>query len=366
LASLKLFGGAYIETLAGPLTGRATQRRRLALLALLAVSRGMSREKLIAYLWPDQDVERSRHLLSDSVYRINKALGEDTVFAVGDELRLSPQSLQSDVAGFEEALDQGRYDGAIGLYRGPFLDGFFLSDAPEFERWAERERNRLARLYATALESLAEEREREGEFLRATEWWYKVAAHDPLSRRIAMRLMKALDAAGERAAALQHAKVYETLFQQEFGAEVDPEVTALAEHLRSEPVGEAAHASEVEQRNVEVAYRVTGMAYPFAGEPESLDATRAAPPHAGPFSPSASASPVPSIPHAEAVQEAEGGAAMAGMRTPDFARRRKRLALVLGVAAGLLVLFGLFWQRSHAPAAPSASSPPSRCSPLQI
>jgi hypothetical protein len=38
--SLKLFAGASIQTPSGPLTGRATQRRRIALLALLAVARG--------------------------------------------------------------------------------------------------------------------------------------------------------------------------------------------------------------------------------------------------------------------------------------------------------------------------------------
>ena len=42
---LKLFGGATLVSPEGPMTGRAVQRRRLALAALLAVARerGMSR-----------------------------------------------------------------------------------------------------------------------------------------------------------------------------------------------------------------------------------------------------------------------------------------------------------------------------------
>ena len=32
---------------------------------------------------------------------------------------------------------------ALELYRGPFLPGFFVADAPEFERWMEEERARL-------------------------------------------------------------------------------------------------------------------------------------------------------------------------------------------------------------------------------
>jgi tetratricopeptide (TPR) repeat protein len=244
LATLKLFGGASIETPAGPLTGRAAQRRRLALLALLATSRGMAREKLASYLWPEHDLERGRHLLSDSVYRINKALGDDTVSAAGDELRLDPRLLACDAAEFEDALQQGRPAEAVALYRGPFLDGFFLDGAQEFERWAERERERFARLHAGALEALAEESERSGDPRRATEWWFRLAAHDPLSPRVALRLMQALAAAGERAAAIQHGRVHEALFREEFGAESHPEVAELRDRLLTEPAARQAERPE--------------------------------------------------------------------------------------------------------------------------
>src|SRR3989449_3685365 len=35
--------------------------------------------------------------------------------------------------------------GAVALYGGPFLDGFYLRGSDEFERWAETERGRLAK-----------------------------------------------------------------------------------------------------------------------------------------------------------------------------------------------------------------------------
>src|SRR5688500_5164020 len=134
---LNVFGGLSIATEGGPLTGRAVQRRRLALLALLAAarSRGMSRDKLIALLWPSADAETGRHYLSDSVYRVNKAMGGDVIVATGDDLQLDPQRLPTDLAEFEDALGRGDAEGAAAIYGGPFLDGFFLSEAPELERW---------------------------------------------------------------------------------------------------------------------------------------------------------------------------------------------------------------------------------------
>jgi TolB-like protein/DNA-binding SARP family transcriptional activator/Tfp pilus assembly protein PilF len=240
--SLKLFGGASIQTPSGPLTGRATQRRRLALLAMLAVARGrgLSRDKIIAYLWPDQDGEHGRALLSDSIYRVNQAVGAEAIVATGDDLRLSTDVLPSDVAAFEDAIERSEWLSATAQYVGPFLDGFFLSEADEFERWANTERDRLARSYARALEALSESAERSGDAVEAVRWWRALAVHDPYSSRVAVRLMRALDRSGDRAAALQHARVHATLVAEEFGTEPDAAVAELAASLRAKPVGQHA------------------------------------------------------------------------------------------------------------------------------
>ncbi len=236
--SLKLLGGASIQTSSGPLAGRATQRRRIALLAVLAVARarGVSRDKLIAYLWPEQDAEHGRALLSDSIYRVNQALDGEAIVSTGDDLRLSPDILSSDVAEFEDATDRGDWQTAANLYGGPFLDGFFLGDAEEFERWATTERDRLGRTYSRTLEALGESAERRGDTIEAVRWWRALAAYDPYSSRVAVRLMRALDRSGDRAAALQHARVHATLLADEFGTEPDAAVAELAASMRAQPI----------------------------------------------------------------------------------------------------------------------------------
>ena len=236
--SLKLLGGASIQTPSGPLTGRATQRRRIALLAMLAVARtrGVSRDKAVAYLWPEQDGEHGRPLLSDSIYRVNQALGGEAILSTSDDLRLSPELLPSDVAEFEDAIERGEWQRAAELYAGPFLDGFFVSDAEEFERWADTERARLGRAYARALEALGEDAERRKDVVEAVRWWRALAAHDPYSSRVAVRLMRALDQAGDRAAALQHARVHAMLLAEEFGTEPDAAVAELAASMRAQPI----------------------------------------------------------------------------------------------------------------------------------
>ena len=243
---LKMLGGAALLADDGPVTGRATQRRRIALLALLGAAGegGLSRDRIMPLLWPESDTERGRHLLSDSVYRINQALGGDAIVPINDALALNPERISTDIAEFGAAYDAGDWEAAVACYGGPFLDGFHISDSAELERWIDGERTRFANRYARALEQLTDERQEAGDALGAVESARALASHDPLSARFAMRYMRALAGAGDRALAVRHARVYASLVEQELGVEPDAEVAALAERMSSEPAGRRSELPE--------------------------------------------------------------------------------------------------------------------------
>ncbi len=236
---LKLFGSASIDGPDGPLTGRPVQRRRIGLLALLALARdrGLTRDKLIAVLWPDADPERGRHLLSDSVYRVNQAVGGEAIAAIGDRLRLDPERLSSDAWEFGEAIERREWQRAVDLHAAPFLDGFYLTGADELERWVDAQREQLARERGRALELLAGAAEQAGEIQNAVRWWRLLAAQDPYSSRIAHRLMAALHRAGNTAGAVRHARVHAVLLKEELGLEPDAELQAFVEELHTPQPG---------------------------------------------------------------------------------------------------------------------------------
>src|SRR5574342_470275 len=109
MLELRTFGGLSVEANGVPLTGAAVQRKTLALLALLAAAgkKGLSRDKLTAYLWPESDAERGRNLLNQACYALRRDLRERELFLGTTELRLNPAVLTGDVQGFEEALERG-------------------------------------------------------------------------------------------------------------------------------------------------------------------------------------------------------------------------------------------------------------------
>ncbi|HEX9935767.1 MAG TPA: BTAD domain-containing putative transcriptional regulator, partial [Longimicrobium sp.] len=238
MISIQLLGDPLLRGPGGPITGRAAYRRRIALLSILAAARGrpVGRERLVGLLWAEHTTEAARHTLSESLYVLRKELGEAAFVVVGDEVGLNREHARSDLDQFETALEEGRTEDAVRLYGGPFLDGFFVPGALEFERWAEGERDRLARVFAGALEQLAERAEAAGRPLDAAGWWRKLAAHDPFSSRVALRLAQALRDGGEHAAALRHAESHAALLHAELGVGPNAELAAFVARLRADRV----------------------------------------------------------------------------------------------------------------------------------
>lgn len=274
---LQTLGGAAIfEADGAPALGAASHRRTLGLLSVLAVAgdTGASRDKLVGILWPDAAPRRARHSLTQALYAARRALGCDDLFVAGEDVRLNPDRIGSDVAELEAALRAGDDAAAAVLYRGPFLDGFFLS-SPEFERWQASQRARLEGEVVAALERLAAAAEAEGEGKAAAERLRRLAELRPSDPQIAARLIQALGAAGDRVAAIRHAQLHAKLLHEEFELEPDPAVMALAEELR-EPRPRAGGAAADRAEPGDSAARATPAEPAEADGTQVLPVTRAA------------------------------------------------------------------------------------------
>jgi len=231
---LRTFGSVYLTRDDQALSGAAGQRRLLAILTVVAVAgeQGISRDKLLALLWSEGEPDKSRHALTQSLYHIKKALGVERVFAPGADLRLDSTFLSSDVGDFQRAVREQRVEEVVDLYAGPFLDGFYLSDAAEFDFWVSTERSRFARQYADALLVLADRASATGDGPLEQAWLERLVDHDQLDAKAVSRLLKCLVATGHRAEALQRAKVYETRMRDDLELPPDDAVVEVLATLR--------------------------------------------------------------------------------------------------------------------------------------
>jgi DNA-binding SARP family transcriptional activator len=216
---------------------RPQPRRRLALLARLArpERRGVSRDELLALLWPERDVESARHSLDQLLYETRRALGVSPVVG-GATLRLDPAVISCDLTEWDAALRRGDLAGAVALYHGPFLQGFFLNGSATFEQWADAVRSQLTAAYRRTLESLATSTAAHGKLHDSIAWWRQLAAEDRIGSRVALGLMQALAESGDRAGALEFFHLHERIVRAELDAPPDPAVSAFAHSLRSTTV----------------------------------------------------------------------------------------------------------------------------------
>lgn len=234
MARLRLLGGAAIErasgTAAGPLDAR---RHPVALLALLACTPGrtLSRAKLAGLLWPDRPESAARNRLNSCLYNIRRDLGADAVITAGEDVRLGP-GVACDVTEFHEAIEGDERARAAELYAGPLLDGFYLPDTPEFEKWLDVRRESLRRRYHECLDVLARQALEAGRPGEAARHRRTLATEDPFDARSAARLVEALEAAGNLGAALRAGEAHVRAMVEEFGREPRADFLELLERIR--------------------------------------------------------------------------------------------------------------------------------------
>jgi TolB-like protein/Flp pilus assembly protein TadD len=237
MITIQLLGGASLTSDGAPIGGPPAQRHRLALVALAAASwpKPLARDRAIALLWPERDEANARRLLNLSLHVLRAALGEEVLASAGDGLLFNPAGIKCDLHDLRTAVAGNAPERVVAHYAGPLLDGFHLSESAEFGFWLEQTRRELFHAYEGALRAIAERQERSGDVHGRVTTCRRLVAADPLSGRHIRALMRALEAAGDRQAALREAAEHAHRLKGELDLEPDSGVVELAEKLRVAP-----------------------------------------------------------------------------------------------------------------------------------
>src|SRR3954453_15121183 len=244
-------------------------KKRLALLCYLAAEGGRHpRRELAELLWPHSEERRARADLRGALSNLRKTLeeggaqdGEEEArfFLIeGDLLGVELKEVELDLEALEAAVSLartetspggrnaedaavvgrrdliGRLQGDLELYRGEFMQGFSVEDAPEFELWVEAERTRGRALFGELCERVSRLEGEEGligEAIGTARLWVR---HAPLEEAAHRRLMELLSSADESEEALLAYEGFRNTLSRELTPEPSSQLRELAARLREE------------------------------------------------------------------------------------------------------------------------------------
>ncbi|MBN1484801.1 MAG: tetratricopeptide repeat protein [Chloroflexia bacterium] len=241
-----------------------------ALLYYLAVEAGSPhrRDALVGLLWPDLRQARARQNLRQALSYLRQSIAElefprPLLQSSRETISLEAQAgYVCDVAEFGRLVQEchehshrrlgscraclQRMQRAADLYRGPFLEGFYLSDSAIFEEWLLLKREWLQRQAMEALSLLTDFYIRRGEYEQAFKYVWKAVDLEPWREELQRQLMRLLAIQGQRSAALSQYASCRQVLQDVLGVEPTDETTALYDQIRaSEPVGPALALSKL-------------------------------------------------------------------------------------------------------------------------
>ncbi|HEY6713454.1 MAG TPA: BTAD domain-containing putative transcriptional regulator, partial [Rubrobacter sp.] len=303
--SLRLLGPPEASLRGRPLRFRL--KKVLALLCYLAAEGGMhQRRELADLLWPHSEERRARTDLRAVMSKLKKSLGEQTVHdgeeearllvIDGDLLAVEPTEVELDTEALEAAVSLvrretsagaggssageaalgrreviGRLQGVLGLYRGEFIEGFSLEDAPEFELWVERERTRWHRVFGELCERLSRLQSEAGQVDEAIETARVGVRHARLEEGAHTRLMELLSSAGESEKALLAFEDFRQTLSRELESEPSNQMQQLAARLQEEVEERASlGASLLHSAATTAAGALSMLEVPFVGRHEEF------------------------------------------------------------------------------------------------
>lgn len=216
-------GGSRLDDL-----GRQPKRLGLLLYISAGERRVLRRDELLAVFWPESDDKSARNCLRQALHVLRHQLGRGVILGEGDqEVTVSPERLESDVAVFTRALQGGFAEAALEVYRGDFLAGFYLPEHPAFERWVEERRQRLASLAVAGAKQLAHAAEGAQDVTGALHWWRRTAQLVPFDEVVTRRIVSLLLATGNRGEAMRTLRSFTTLLRTELEVEPSRETQTL-------------------------------------------------------------------------------------------------------------------------------------------
>ncbi|WP_164473414.1 ATP-binding protein [Deinococcus psychrotolerans] len=236
-------------------------RKAAGLLAYLALEGPTPRSRLAGLLWDDGDEARARTNLRQLLRRVRSAVPEALIETQDELLCLSPE-VAVDALEFAALLDVGEREAALATYRGDFLSHTDWPASPDFEDWAQAQREQLSLRWQAAMTQQAADWEAQGEYARALQAHLRLLQTDELQEARHCAVMRLYSLLGERGAALKQFERCRQVLSAELGLTPLPHTLQIAEQLRRGDL-EQSHLAQALSPPLSAPLSVTALELPF-------------------------------------------------------------------------------------------------------
>lgn len=240
---LRLLGNPEVRVAGQPLA-RLRSVKSYALLYYLAMTRrAQARTVLAGLFWGDVDEYYARRNFNRTLSDLSQFVGDHLVierqsvaFAHHPSHWLDAALLESAATTLPTAQTVTTLADAVTLYRGDFLDGFYVPDAPEFEQWVLTERTRLRAAVLHVLQALADYHAAQGELTEAMAYDRRLLQLEPWREEAHRQLMLLLAQSGQRSAALAQYELCRQALRSELDVEPDAATVDLVARIRADTI----------------------------------------------------------------------------------------------------------------------------------
>jgi DNA-binding SARP family transcriptional activator len=243
---MTLLGAVEISWGRNLVKGFNSSKTQALLIYLATTGRPHTRAALAGLLWADLPEIHAQRNLRKSLTNLRQLVGPHLVisrqivnFALSSSYWLDVEELETTLEDPSTYSSIEALQHAIDLYRGDFLEGFYVRDAPDFEEWVRLEQVRLKNLVIKALHTLLDlyAQHGDGGGVHSLDYASRLLVLDHTREEAHRQMMRLLALSGQRSAALAQYDICRQALIEEFGIEPGEETKKLYAQIRAEDLG---------------------------------------------------------------------------------------------------------------------------------
>ena len=195
-----------------------------ALVYYILVRGTVMRDELSGILWADKPDAVARKNLRNAIYEAKKILGADTFISPRKAIIKVNPAVDVEI---DSKLFEADPVGQLDLYKGEFLQGFFIKDSVEYEDWYLAERSRLKNLYMDAIAEKLQIAVSEKDYNTIERHGQLLIAQNPYDENVYAIVLRAYCEQGKMQQAMELYEEMKELFQGDMQSDALADIDAI-------------------------------------------------------------------------------------------------------------------------------------------